>query len=170
MNCCFVSFFLGRGKDMNFLSVCIGSVPRLFCGIVFQGIRRIDGIFRFLLSGCHRFAFPISSFSQGYTGFREWYRCGSLLLPSPYAGTISPFRSPEYGHAQGFEVTGINISGWNTRIPSERKNSRKFCRVSRYTVTTGTTLPFSTTTIRILHQNRRDREGHLRHPVPVYKD
>ena len=57
MNCCFVSFFLGRGKGMNFLPVCIGSVPRLFCGIVFQGIRRIDGIFRFLLSGCHRFAF-----------------------------------------------------------------------------------------------------------------
>ena len=53
--------------------------------------------------------FPISSFSQGYTGFREWYRCGSLLLPSPYAGTISPFRSPEYGHAQGFVVTGINV-------------------------------------------------------------
>ncbi len=168
MNCCFVSFFFGRGKGMSFLPVCIGSVPRVFCGIVFQGIRQIDDILRFLLSGSHHSAFsdllilhkdmPVSANGIGY------------CCRPPHAGTVSRFRSPEYGHVQGFVVTGINVSGWNTRIPSERKNSPKFCRVRHFTVTTGTTMPFSTTTIRILHQNRRDREGHLRHPVPVCKD
>lgn len=170
MNCCFVSFFLGRGKGMNFLPYVSVQCPACSAESFFKVSVESTAFSVFCCRAATASPFPISSFSQGYTGFREWYRCGSLLLPSPYAGTVSPFRSPEYGHAQGFVVTGINVSGWNTRIPSERKNSRKFCRVRRYTVTTDTTLPFSTTTIRILHQNRRDREGHLRHPVPVYKD
>lgn len=109
MNCCFVSFFLGRGKGMNFLPYVSVQCPACSAESFFKVSVESTAFSVFCCRAATASPFPISSFSQGYTGFCEWYRCGSLLLPSPYAGTVSPFRSPEYGHAQGFVVTGINV-------------------------------------------------------------
>ena len=109
MNCCFVSFFIGRGKGMNFLPYVSVQCPACSAESFFKVSVESTAFSVFCCRAATASPFPISSFSQGYTGFREWYRCGSLRLPSPYAGTVSPFRSPEYGHAQEFVVTGINV-------------------------------------------------------------